>query len=157
MVRIRRFEPADASAVANLIAETMRSSNVRDYPRARLEPLITYFNAEKLCHLAEERYVLVAVVDQAIIATAALEGDRLVTFFVHPQHQRRGIGTRLLARLEQVAREAEVTTLHVEASLTGASFYERHGYRRARDPFEGTAGLQIPLVKTLGPDGDRAA
>ena len=154
MVHLRRFEPGDAPTVANLIAETMRVSNAGDYPRERLEPLIAYFSPEKLCQLATERYVLVALADQRLVATGALDDDQLATFFVHPHYQRRGVGTRLLRALEHAAREAGTRRLRVEASLTGAPFYERHGYRRVGEPFEGTAGPQIPLMKALGPDRD---
>ena len=42
-VEVRLCEPEDAESVSQLIATTMRRSNVRDYPLTRLEPLIAYF------------------------------------------------------------------------------------------------------------------
>ena len=146
-VTIRPFEPDDAAAVSALIALTMRRSNARDYPPERLEALIAYFTPEKLRALAPERDCLVALASGRLIGTAARERDAIATFFVHPAHQGRGVGTRLLATLEQEARAAGLSLLRVEASLTGTPFYERRGYRRTGVLAAGTAGPHVCLVK----------
>jgi GNAT superfamily N-acetyltransferase len=146
---VRPFESNDAEAVSALIAITMRESNSRDYPRERLEALIAYFTPEKLRALAGERDCLVAVLSARLVGTAAREDSELATFFVHPAHQRRGIGSRLLMELEHRARIAGVHRLHVGASLTGVAFYERHGYRRTGAVLAGSAGLQVSLTKDL--------
>jgi putative acetyltransferase len=147
---VRAFEPADAPAVSALIAVTMRRSNAADYPAERLEALIAYFTPEKLRHLATERQCLVAVAAGAVVGTAAREDGELLTFFVHPDFQARGVGTRLLACLEAAARAAGLRALRVEASITGAAFYEGRGYRRTGGTVPGAAGPHVPLVKQLG-------
>lgn len=81
------------------------------------------------------------------IATGAVDGTELATFFVLPKYQRRGIGTALLA-LECAAREQGLLKLTVYASVTGASFYERSERRTGRE-FDGTAGPQIGMEKTF--------
>ena len=149
---VRTFEPADAAAVAALIATTMRRSNARDYPLDRLEALIAYFTPERLRRLATERECLVALVGGHVIGTGAREGEELLTFFVHPDHQGRGVGARLLARLEATARAAGLRRLRVEASVTGTPFYERCGYRRTGALLEATAGVHVALVKPLAVD-----
>ncbi|MES2359344.1 MAG: GNAT family N-acetyltransferase [Gemmatimonadota bacterium] len=148
-VVVRSFEPADAVAVSSLIAATMRTSNAGDYPADRLEALIAYFTPGKLRLLAQERDCLVAVCGGEVMATAAREGNELATFFVHPEWQRRGVGTRLLEQLERNARKSGVGELRVDASITGACFYERHGYQRTGASLAGTAGPQITLTKRI--------
>ena len=91
-VRIREFGASDAEAVSALIQQTMRVSNSRDYAAERLQPLIDYFTPAKVQQLAAERYCLVAEMTDRIVATAALDGDQIVTFFVEPAHQGSGIG-----------------------------------------------------------------
>jgi GNAT superfamily N-acetyltransferase len=146
---VRPFASVDAAAVSALIAATMRQSNAGDYPAQRLEALIAYFSPEKLRVLATERDCLVGVAAGEVIATAAREGDELATFFVLPQWQRRGVGARLLTQLERNARDRGIERLRVEASITGAGFYERHGYERTGEVLAGTAGPQIMLTKEL--------
>jgi GNAT superfamily N-acetyltransferase len=149
MIQIRRFEPSDAKAVSDVIRTTMRISNAADYPMARLQPLIDYFSPAKVTQLSHERDCLVAEEEGEIIGTAALEGDELLTFFVDPQHQGRGIGSALLKAIEAIARHHGRRELKVNASLTGAGFYERHGYARTGRILEGTAGPQVSMRKQL--------
>jgi predicted N-acetyltransferase YhbS len=150
MVIIREFEPGDAEAVSALIRRTMRESNSHDYPLERLQPLIDYFSPEKLRRLSQERVCLVAVADQQLIGTAALDGTDLATFFVLPEYQGQGIGTQLLAAIEDQARKQGITHITVDASLTGAAFYARMGYLRTGVDRQGTAGVQIGMEKLLG-------
>ena len=121
MVIIRTFEPGDAAAVSALIRRTMRESNSRDYPLDRLQPLIDYFSPEKVRRLGQERVCLVAEIDQQLIGTAALDGAELATFFVLPEHQGQGIGTRLLGAIEEHALMQGSTRITVDSSLTGAA------------------------------------
>ncbi len=65
-----------------------------------------------------------------MIGTASLDGDELATVFVHPDHQGKKAGARLIEQLEVIAREQGITTVRVESSVTGTAFYESLGYRR---------------------------
>ena len=151
MLTIRPFAPSDAEAVSALIRHTMRVSNSRDYPLARLQPLMDYFAPDKVRQLNQERLCLVAEVDGHVIGTVGLEGVELVTFFVHPDHQSKGVGTQLLAAIEEQARARGIARITVDSSLTGAAFYARMGYMRTGVEFEGTAGTQIGMEKQLVP------
>ena len=146
---IRDFATSDAEAVSALVGTTLRRSNGCDYPLAILGPLIAYFTPEKLIQLAAERRCLVAETAGRVVATAALDGSHLATFFVDVDHQGRGIGTRLLVALEDVAQRIVLPAVYVNASTTGVSFYESRGYVRTGENMNGTAGLQIELVKLL--------
>ena len=149
MIFIRTFEPDDAEAVSALIRRTMRESNSRDYPLDRLQPLIDYFSPEKVRRLGRERVCLVAEIDQQLIGTAALDEAELATFFVLPEYQGQGIGTRLLGAIEEHALMQGITCITVDSSLTGAAFYGRMGYLRTGVERTGTAGTQIVMQKQL--------
>lgn len=72
-----------------------------------------------------------------------------MTFFVHPEWQRRGVGSSLLRALEHAAQALGAQPLVAEASLTGTSFYERHGYSRTGRVLDGTADPQIEVEKAF--------
>jgi GNAT superfamily N-acetyltransferase len=149
MLIIRSFAPHDAEAVSMLIRHTMQVSNSRDYPLARLQLLIDYFSPEKVLVLSQERECLVAEVDRQVIGTIGLDGNELVTFFVHPDRQGQGIGAQLLAAIESRAQALGMTRITVDSSITGAAFYAKMGYARTGVEREGTAGTQIGMQKQL--------
>lgn len=148
-LHIREFEPADALPVSSLIRLTMRVSNGADYPLAVLEPLMEYFSPSNVTRLSQERFCLVAIQDRAIVGTIALEEQTVVTFFVHPDIQGGGIGSRLLEALESEALKRGIRNLQVESSVTGVAFYEKRGFRATGKRKDGTAGMQTILAKTL--------
>lgn len=149
-VRIRPYQTDDAGAVSTIIRTTMRVSNSADYAPERLQPLIDYFSPAKVAQINETRTCLVAEVDGVLVATAGLEEGELVTFFVLPEWQGRGIGGALLSELESAARAQGIAELKVDASVTGAAFYARHGYQRTGEILDGTAGPQVSMRKRVG-------
>jgi GNAT superfamily N-acetyltransferase len=149
-VRIRPYESPDARAVSELIRRTMRISNAADYPLDRLEPLIDYFSPEKVDALGRERAWFVAEARGEIVGTGALEGDEIVTFFVSPEWQGRGVGSLLLEAVERIASERGLRELRVGASLAGAPFYQKRGYEPTGEMLEGVAGAHVAMRKRLG-------
>ena len=63
-----------------------------------------------------------------VIGLAALHGDEAKRLYVHPQCQGRGVGRRLFAHVEQLARARAQHHLHGEASPSAAPFYESLGF-----------------------------
>jgi len=149
MLLIRTFKAQDAKNISNLIRKTMSVSNSKDYPAERLKLLIAYFSPEKVVKLSKERVCLVAESENRLIGTIALEGNELLTFFVHPDFQTRGVGTQLLDAIEKLAISHEVTLLTCKASITAVPFYTKKGYKRTGLNKDGTAGKQIGMKKSL--------
>ena len=73
----------------------------------------------------------VVVVEGVPIAHFTVSGNRLVHLFIEPEHQRRGLGRRLLAKAESILADAGHTSfeLHARADNTAAvAFYETAGW-----------------------------
>lgn len=146
---IRPYRSTDADEVSAIIRTTMRISNSADYSPERLQPLIDYFSPAKVEQINRTRTCLVAETNGQLIATAGLEENEVVTFFVLPEEQGRGIGTALLEHLEAHARAQGIRELKLDASLTGAPFYARHGFQPTGEIVAGTAGPQVSMRKQL--------
>lgn len=57
----------------------------------------------------------------------------LRAMYVAPDHAGEGVGTALLEELESRARDREVESVVLTASLNAVPFYEYHGYERLRE------------------------
>jgi putative acetyltransferase len=67
--------------------------------------------------------------------------------YVHGDHAREGVGSALLAHLEDRARERGLAALVLWSSLNAVRFYERHGYERVRETtHETTGGVELGVV-----------
>ncbi|HRJ44567.1 MAG TPA: GNAT family N-acetyltransferase, partial [Caldilineaceae bacterium] len=119
-------------------------------PLEQLQPLIDYFSPAKVEQINRTRTCLVAEANGQLVATAGLEEDEVVTFFVLPEQQGRGIGSALLQQLEAYGRAQGIAELKLHASLTGAPFYARRGFQPTGDILNGTAGPQVSMRKQLG-------
>ena len=130
---IRPATPADAAAIAQLLGQLGYASEPADVA-GRLEQLAAS-TADQL--LVVER-------DQELLAVASIHfmayfhrGELLckITAFVVKQGRRgQGVGSTLLARIEQIARERGCQRMELTSALDrlpAHAFYQGKGYKKA--------------------------
>jgi GNAT superfamily N-acetyltransferase len=89
---------------------------------------------ERIASKLEEWLAYVALVDGQVVGTASLNGQTVSSVFVHPDYQRRGIGTKLMDAVEQAAQSS---SLGVQTSITAQPFYAKRGFAVIREDFYG--------------------
>ena len=62
----------------------------------------------------------------------SVEAARIRSFFIHPDHARKGIGTAILQACEGAAKAAGFLRTELVATLTGVPLYSAHGYTESR-------------------------
>ena len=132
---IRRFEEKDAGAVSGMIAETLRKTNRKDYSEEYLEDIIRHLQPDDILVRAGWQHFYVAEEDACVIGCGAIgpywgkmDESSLFTVFVHPDHQGRGIGRRIMETLERDAYFLRAKRVEIPASVTAAPFYLKMGY-----------------------------
>ena len=132
---IRRFEEKDAGAVSGMIAETLRKTNRKDYSEEYLEDIIRHLQPDDILARAGWQHFYVAEEDACVIGCGAIgpywgkmDESSLFTVFVHPDHQGRGIGRRIMETLERDAYFLRAKRVEIPASVTAAPFYLKMGY-----------------------------
>ena len=132
---IRRFQPEDAEETAQVIAQTLRISNSKDYPEAYIEANVASHTAEVLIQRAEEGHMYVVCEDANIIGCGAIAGywgsteeSILLTIFVLPAYQGKGIGRQIIGTLEQDEYFLRASRIEIPASATAVEFYRKMGY-----------------------------
>jgi N-acetylglutamate synthase-like GNAT family acetyltransferase len=134
---IRRASPDDAPAISEIILAALRETNARDYAPQIIARVEESFTPSRVEELIRTRKVLVALAGERIIGTASLEGEWIRTVFVAPDAQGKGVGRRLMARIEDLARHAGLATLQVPATVTAERFYSKLGFKVVRDSYHG--------------------
>ncbi|WP_426957081.1 N-acetyltransferase family protein [Muricoccus radiodurans] len=123
---IRPAVPEDAAALAVLF-RTSRAAAMPWLP-------VLHTPAEDLAWMRDRVIrgctTLVAEEDGALLGFVACHGDWIEHLYLHPDHLRRGLGTRLLRTA--TGDQPPVLRLHAFARNAPArAFYEGHGFRPA--------------------------
>jgi GNAT superfamily N-acetyltransferase len=76
------------------------------------------------------------------------EAARIRAFFVHPDHARRGLASRILEECARAARAAGFERLELMSTLPGEPFYARRGFRiMERVALDLPDGVRFPLAR----------
>lgn len=134
-MKIRLFKEEDAAEVERVIAETLRISNSRDYSKEYIEANISSHSADVLIERAKQGHTYVACDGTRIVGCGTSAGywgseteSILLTIFVLPEYQGRGIGRRIIETLEQDEYFLRAKRIEIPASITAVDFYRKLGY-----------------------------
>jgi putative acetyltransferase len=131
VIRIRAFESHDVRALIDIFRSAVRLIARRDYT---LDQVTAWAPDEMNVSAWEARgarqQTFLAEIDGVPVGFASLEPDgHLDLLFVHAEHQRCGVATALLARVESAARDRGLTRLFTESSITARAFFARRGFQ----------------------------
>ena len=127
-VGIRDAAAADVDAISQLIIETLRVSNARDYPPEIIARLVESFRPDQVSVHLTEREVVVAERDARVVATGSLDEAMIRAVFVAPDAQNKGIGRRVMQELQRRACARSIKTVCVQSSITAERFYSKLGF-----------------------------
>ena len=135
-MNIRRFENNDAKELAEVIAYTFRTTNIKDYSSEFIENSIKNdLYAEKLIERSSWTHFFVACEAEKIIGCGAIgpfwgkeDESGLFTIFVLPEYQGKGIGRKIIDVLEHDEYFLRAKRIEIPASITAVPFYLKMGY-----------------------------
>ena len=134
-MEIRRFQPENAIETAQMIAKTLKTSNSKDYSQEYIERIIASHSAEIISERANDGHMYVACDGSRIIGCGAIAGywgstteSILMTIFVLPEYQGKGVGRRIIQILEQDEFFLRAKRIEIPASVTAVEFYKKMGY-----------------------------
>ena len=132
LYKIRRFQ---AEEVAALIAKTLRTVNIKDYSEEYIEANASSHSADVLIERAKNGHMYVVCADSQIVGCGAIAGywgsiteSILLTIFVLPEYQGKGIGKLLVQTLEQDEFFLRAKRIEIPVSITAVGFYRKMGY-----------------------------
>lgn len=131
IVRIRPYNPADTAAMIALKRDTIGRVNSRDYSAEQVAAWAPDDRAVSgWSQRAADRFVVVAEDDERIVGFGDIGPDgHIDQFYVHADHQRRGVGRAILTALVSEARRSGIRRLFSDVSITARPFFEAHGFQ----------------------------
>lgn len=148
-MRVRKFKKEDARKVSNLIRKCLSEVNSKNYSKKVIEFMCNHFTPTKLIQNSKERNVFVAVENKKILGTASLTDDVILTVFVNPNFHGKGIGSKLMDTVEDLAKKNGYKTVKLPSSLTSFEFYKRRGYKKVKMLHSEEYGDTIEMKKRL--------
>ena len=156
-IEIRRFRDEDATDAAELVRYTLRTSNSKDYPAESIDAIIASHTPETIKEYAHNGHFYVVTDSGKVIGIggiAAFWGSPtesiLLTIFVHPDYQGKGIGRRIIGTLEEDEYFLRAERIEIPASVTGVPFYLKCGYTYKNNVTEPDEEGSIRLEKYRG-------
>jgi len=148
-MRIRKFRKEDARKVSFLIRRCLREVNSKDYPKSTIRFLESHNSSNKLVENSKEKQMYVAAEGDNILGTASLKDDLILTVYVNPKFHGRGIGRKLMEKVESLAKKKGFKSVILPSSLTAVDFYRKVGYRKIKEKVEDNIGKVIIMKKPL--------
>jgi putative acetyltransferase len=130
-MKIRCYQPQEASALARVFTESIHSTAIKDYAPHQIAawaavPTDTADWSRRLNSLI----VFVAEQDSEVAGFITFEPDgHLDHLYVNSHFQRQGVASALYRRVEQEARTYGVRRIFTEASITARPFFESLGFQ----------------------------
>jgi putative acetyltransferase len=131
-MRIRKARLDDSAELARLHRGTIRHINKHDYSEQEIAVWSKRTNARRFrtSHDLTIRYV--AEEDGKIVGFSDInkaDPSEFWGLYVHKDHIGHGIGSRLMQKMEEVARKMGAKKFTLESTKTAQSFYEKQGFR----------------------------
>ncbi|MBN9377148.1 MAG: hypothetical protein BGO14_04800 [Chlamydiales bacterium 38-26] len=150
-ISIRPAQQEDGGQIGQLIYETVRSINCRDYTEEQVK---IWAPDPYIYSTYEDSYAYVADLDAKVLGFSNLTREGyLHRFYVHKNFQNQGIGSRLLDEIERKAKILDLKEIHTESSITAKPFFLAKGYVLREEQIKILRGMKFinyKMYKILG-------
>ncbi len=154
-LHVRIAVTTDAEAIVRTHYEAVWSTARRHYPPDILDTWagrLTEANYKQVRQeIADAEMVILVAESSSRIAGFGMivpADEELRAVYVGPAFGRQGVGTAILHRLEQTARERRVDRLNLSSSINAEAFYGKHGYEVVeRTTYRLRSALEMTCVR----------
>lgn len=128
-MKIRNYRASDAEKKAEVHRKSVREIASDDYSKQEIEVWSDVEVEQE--PLPEEKVRYVAIQDERIVGFGEYnrEENEVTGLYVHPDYTGRGIGEKLLEKVEKNAKEQGLEKLTCLSTVTAKDFYQKHGYK----------------------------
>lgn len=133
---VRPYKAGDETAMAEMIAYTLRESNREDYTPEYLEGIVNHYHPAFFTERAGDSHIYVLCDGERIVGCGGITGcwgspteSYVFSVFVHPDYQGRGLGRMIMDALESDICFKRAWRTELASSITAVGFYQAMGYK----------------------------
>jgi len=128
-MQLRRVEPDDLAAVAEIYAVSVRQLGPEHYTPEQVESWAAFATGDGFEGFVMDAHTLVAEDDTGILGYSGLEPNgRIASLYVRPDRAREGIASRLVEAVLEYAREEGFSEVSTDASELSVGVFRRYGF-----------------------------
>ena len=142
----RQYQINDAQALANIYYYTIHNVNIRDYSVEQVNAWAPTSSLELdgWKNKWEKLPPIVAVLNDTIIGFTEFEfNGHIDCFYVHHEHQDKGVGSVLMAEVEVNAKQHKILRIYAEVSITAKPFFEKKSFKVVKEQSVNIRGCQL--------------
>ena len=129
-MKIRKFQYKDAKEVCEIIKRCDTEIASKDYPKKIIEWWISKTTPERILKNSKIRECFVAVDGKKVVGYEDLEKNEMKRLHITPEFQRKGIGTKLINKIEKFAIKKKIPKLILESTINAEKFYNKCGFKK---------------------------
>lgn len=154
-MKIRLARDEDYKDIARLRRDTIHNVNSKDYSESIIHEWITLTTTRKLRENAHKYKRWVAVEKEKTIGFCDHKFKcELSRIYVHKDHLRKGVGSRLLKVAEASLKKQGCKKITIKSTITAKTFYQKNGYKVVKKATEKMENKKVPIYimsKKLSP------
>ena len=147
MMTIRKFKLSDAVSLARLHRGTIRSINKKDYSSSEIAVWSGRTSAKRFRNLGKLNDRFVALEKRKIVGFGDYKDDEVMGLYIHKKHTGKGIGTKLLKKIEREVYANGKRTLKCISTTTARLFYEKNGFKVIKKTIHQIRDQKLPVFK----------
>lgn len=147
---IRQAVVSEAQAIIALHSDTVRRVNSADYSPEQIGRWIGKRRVEITESMIQQGQYWGCVDEMGkLLGVGNLSEHEIKGLYIHADYLREGIGSALLARMEQELRARGVLESQVDSTLTAAGFYRKMGYVEVGRKQVGDVMLEVICMRKM--------
>ena len=145
-MKIRKFKKSDANEAAKLIIKNDLEVAVKFYPKKVVSARLKEITPAKILKKSVKRICFVAEENKKIIGYISLSGNEIKKCFVLPKYHKRGIGRKLVFKIEKIAKIKGIKKLVLYSNFYTEKFYKKCGFKRLKIIWENVGDLKFKQI-----------
>jgi len=149
---IRRFKKEDSKEVCKLVSRTFEKYVAPTFTKKGTKIWLSNITPKKFIERAKTKSTWIAIEKGKIIGI--VQGSKKNNFgpcllFVDKRYMKRGIATKLMKKLFDLAKRKKIKYMKIWSSLNAVSFYKKIGFKKTGKIVNKNGIIGQPMKKIL--------